>query len=323
MRACSVLLDRFECDVEGETLDLEVELEAGDAVLGAGDLEVHIAEVVFRTEDVGEDDVLADLAVGIALGDETGGDTGARCGDRHTGIHEGEAAAADGRHGSGAVGAHDFGDDADGVWELVFWRKDRKQGALCECTVSDFAATGESETTCFTGGERREVVVKDEGLAGRATGQAVDVLHVAAGAEGGDDEGLCFTAVEDGGAVNAWKHAGVAGDGAQVRSATAVDAAAGLEDVLAVELFLDLVEGASDVVAVYVFGTELLFESSGGLLGDGFDGELALGVAVVAEGCLDLFCSVLFAESVTSTGVMTSRSPSWPCRRLRRVPSVP
>ena len=145
LHACGgVLLDRFECDVEGETLDLEVELEAGDAVLRARDLEVHVAEVVFRAEDVGEDDVLADLAVGIALGDEADGDTCARCGDRHTCIHEGEAAAADRGHGSGAVGAHDFRDDADRVWELVFWRKDRKERALSECTVADFAATSES-----------------------------------------------------------------------------------------------------------------------------------------------------------------------------------
>ena len=147
--------------------------------------------------------------------------------------------------------------------------------------------------------------MEDEGLAGRATGEAVDVLHVAAGAEGADDEGLCFTTVEDGGAVNAWEDASVTRDGAEVRGTTTVDAATGLEDVLAVELFLDLVEGAGDVVAVDVFCAELLFEGCGGFLGDGFDRELALGVAVVAEGALDLLCGELFAEEATSSGVMT------------------
>ena len=36
-------------------VDLEVHLERGDAHFGAGDLEVHVAEVIFITEDVGQD----------------------------------------------------------------------------------------------------------------------------------------------------------------------------------------------------------------------------------------------------------------------------
>ena len=35
--------------------DLDVHLNAGDAVFGARDFEIHIAEVIFVTEDVGED----------------------------------------------------------------------------------------------------------------------------------------------------------------------------------------------------------------------------------------------------------------------------
>ena len=37
--------------------DLQVELDAGDAVLRAGHLEVHVAEVVFVADDVGQQDV--------------------------------------------------------------------------------------------------------------------------------------------------------------------------------------------------------------------------------------------------------------------------
>ena len=40
--------------VLADAVDLEVELDAGDALLGAGDLEVHVAEVVFVALDVGE-----------------------------------------------------------------------------------------------------------------------------------------------------------------------------------------------------------------------------------------------------------------------------
>ena len=36
---------------------LDVHLEGGDALLGAGDLEVHVAERVFEALDVGQDGV--------------------------------------------------------------------------------------------------------------------------------------------------------------------------------------------------------------------------------------------------------------------------
>jgi hypothetical protein len=44
----------------GQALDFEVELEAGDPVAGATDFEIHIPEMVFRTDDVRKDNVLGD-----------------------------------------------------------------------------------------------------------------------------------------------------------------------------------------------------------------------------------------------------------------------
>ncbi len=40
-------------DLLADAVDLQVELDAGDAVLRAGDLEVHVAEVVLVADDVG------------------------------------------------------------------------------------------------------------------------------------------------------------------------------------------------------------------------------------------------------------------------------
>ena len=37
-----------------DALDLDVHLQRGDAVAGAGDLEIHVAEVILVAEDVGE-----------------------------------------------------------------------------------------------------------------------------------------------------------------------------------------------------------------------------------------------------------------------------
>ena len=52
------LCQRFLHDLEIEAFDLDVHLDRSDSVLGSGDLEVHVAEVILSTEDVGEDRVL-------------------------------------------------------------------------------------------------------------------------------------------------------------------------------------------------------------------------------------------------------------------------
>ena len=48
------LLQRLLHDLV-EPFDLDVHLDRGDAPLGAGDLEVHVAEVILGAQDVGED----------------------------------------------------------------------------------------------------------------------------------------------------------------------------------------------------------------------------------------------------------------------------
>ena len=61
-------------------------------VLGAGDLEVHVAEVILRALDVGQDDVV------VALLDEAHRDAGDRRDDRHARVHQRERRAADRTH---------------------------------------------------------------------------------------------------------------------------------------------------------------------------------------------------------------------------------
>ena len=52
------LRERFLHDLEGEARCLDVHLDAGDALGGARDLEVHVAQRVFDALDVGQDLVL-------------------------------------------------------------------------------------------------------------------------------------------------------------------------------------------------------------------------------------------------------------------------
>jgi hypothetical protein len=55
--AVAGLGERLLEDLRERALDLDVHLDGGDALGGAADLEVHVAEVVLVAEDVGEDGV--------------------------------------------------------------------------------------------------------------------------------------------------------------------------------------------------------------------------------------------------------------------------
>ena len=52
--AVARLVQRDPHDLLGDRGDLDVHLQRGDALLGAGDLEVHVAEMVLVAEDVGQ-----------------------------------------------------------------------------------------------------------------------------------------------------------------------------------------------------------------------------------------------------------------------------
>ena len=80
-------------DFLGDALDLDVHLQRGDAVAGAGDLEVHVTEVILVTEDVGKDGVAA-IRV-LLVGDKSHSHTGNRLADLNTGVHKSETATAD------------------------------------------------------------------------------------------------------------------------------------------------------------------------------------------------------------------------------------
>ena len=85
--------------LEAQTLDFDVHLAGCNAVLRSGHLEVHIAQVVLVTQDIGEYNVLPRILVG----DQSHCDAGYRRLDRHTAIHEGQGTRTYGRHGGRTV----------------------------------------------------------------------------------------------------------------------------------------------------------------------------------------------------------------------------
>ena len=59
-------------DRSGQAVDLDIHLDGGDTLLGTSHLEVHVAEEIFQTLDIGQNNV---IVVGLA-GHQTAGDTG-------------------------------------------------------------------------------------------------------------------------------------------------------------------------------------------------------------------------------------------------------
>ena len=213
--------------------DLDVHLQRGDAVGGAGDLEVHVAEVILGALDVGQHDVV------VALLDQAHRDARDRRLDRHAGVHQRERRAADRGHRGGAVRLEDLGDDAHRVRELSAsgmtgtsarsasapWPMSRRFGPRMKPGLADR--------------ERREVVVVDVALR-RVERQVVDALLLLGRAKRGERQRLGLAAGEEGRAVRARRDRDVARDGADLLGA-AVGAALVDRDLLADDLLVDRV----------------------------------------------------------------------------------
>ena len=157
VQTCSTrLLQRgvhnFTCDA----LDLDIHLQSGNTVCRTGHLEIHVAKVVFVTQDIGQ------YCKIITFLNEAHCNTGNRRLQRHTGVHECEARAANRCHRAGTIGFSNFGYDADHVTKLVHVRHNRFNAAARQFTVTDFTALRRSDKACLAYAERREVVMQHE-----------------------------------------------------------------------------------------------------------------------------------------------------------------
>ena len=296
------LIERGGQHVGGNAVDLGVELQRGDHVGGSSDLEVHVAERVLGTEDVGEARV---LAFGVH---ETHGDTGHRSLDRHTGVHERQRRRAHRCHRGGTVRRHHFRDEAQRVGEIFLARHDRNEGSFGEDSVTDLATLGRTHAAGFTVGPRSHVVMVHVTLLVHR-GQRIDHLVHARHGECGHVQDLGLTALEQTRTVSRRQHAHFGRHRTQIARTAAVDANALVDDALAHQLlgetahrFFDFLVAAGERLAL---ATELCDGLGGrcigggvaiGLLGDldgvgdvgrhgGFDGGVDV-VGVVEHGCV-------------------------------------
>ena len=185
------LSQRHLHDLAGYALNLDVHLQGSDAIGGAGHFEVHVAEVIFVAQNVGEHSKT------VAVFDQAHSDAGHMRFHGHARIHQRQAASADRSHGRRTVGFGDFADHPHGVGEVFFAGQAGHQGALGQAAMADFAAFRSAHTAGFARGERRHVVVQHEAVF-VITGQGVDALGVALGAQRGNHQSLGFAAGKQG-----------------------------------------------------------------------------------------------------------------------------
>src|SRR5690554_687503 len=222
-------------DLFGDALDLDVHLQRGNTLLGTGNLEVHVAQVIFVTQDVGQDGKL------VAFLDQTHGDTGNRRLQRHTGIHQRQGRTTDRSHGAGTVGFSDFRDHTDAVGELIHIGHDRLDTTAGQTTVADFTAAGATHATTLTYRIGREVVVEHEGVFLLAF-QGIQQLRVTGGTQRGHDQRLGFATGEQRGAVGAIQHADFDVQRAHGLGVATVDARIAVDDALTHGAVFDLTE---------------------------------------------------------------------------------
>ena len=267
-------------DLLGDRGDLNVHLKRRDAGFGARDLEVHVAQMVLVSENVGEH------RKAVVLLDQPHGDTRHRLGQGHTGIHHRQGRAADRRHRRRAVGLGDLGHHANGVREIVLLRQQRLQRPPGELAVSDFAASRAQAEAGLADRIGREVVMEQEVLPVIPV-EAVDDLLVLAGAEGGHHQRLGLAAGEQRAAVGPRQNADLAFDGPDGFGVPAVDPLPGVQDVLADDVLFQALERTGDKAAVgFVFaesGDHLLLHRRDPVLALALDGFL-VGLAKIALG---------------------------------------
>ena len=136
-------------------MNLDIHLDCSNSVSCSRYLKVHIAEEILKTLNIGEYQIIL-----VTLsGNQTAGNARNRLSNRHTGSHQGHTGCTGGSHGSGTVGLHRLGNGTNGIGELLYRRKHRNQGLLCEGTVSDFSSSRTSGSLCLSYRISREVVL--------------------------------------------------------------------------------------------------------------------------------------------------------------------
>src|SRR5471032_1227322 len=271
-------------DLFGDAFDLDVHLQRGNTLGGTGYFEVHVAEVVFVTQDVGQDGEL------LAFFNQTHGDTGNRCLHRHTGVHQSQGSTADRSHGAGTVGLGDFRHNTNGVREHVGSRQHGCNRTTGQTAVTDFTTTSATHATTLTYRKRREVVVQHERAFFLAF-QGVQQLCVTGGAQCCNNQSLGFATGEQCRTVGLWQNTDFDVQRTYGLGVAAVDTWLAVYDIFANGAVFDFAESSFDFagrrLAFFTgqLGNNLVFQLTQASVTVGLDGDgVSLGDRVAELG---------------------------------------
>src|SRR5208282_3226601 len=154
-------MNRFCHDFQGNPWQLEIELEPRDAVSGPAKFEIHVAEMILGTNDIGQRCVPHE-PVSFELGDETDGYTADRFPDRYTGVHQCHCAGTNARHRGRSVRFHDFAADSNRIRKFAFGRDNRFDRTFGKCAVTDLTPARTAEPSGLPDAEWWKIVVEDK-----------------------------------------------------------------------------------------------------------------------------------------------------------------
>ena len=287
----AALLECLGNDVVGQTVDLDIHLDGGDALAGAAYLKVHIAVEVLHALNVQHGHPA------ITLGDQTAGDARHRRLDGHTGVHKRQRGTADGCLRGGTVGGKHLGDAADGVGELLQRGQHRHQSTLRQSAVTDLPATGAAGSTCLAYRVGREVIVVDIPL-GLLVGQIVHELVVLGTAQSAGGEHLRLTTGEHAGAVDPGQDAHFCSQRTDLVDATTVHTLALIQQPAAHHELLHLVAHQIQIRSGQV---RVLLRNA---VHDGQQGSIPDVLVVGVHGCLKVV-QILVLDGVVQVHIQT------------------
>src|SRR5450432_2263140 len=96
-------MNRFAQNLVAHAGQLEIKLKTSDAVLRPAKFEIHVPEMIFGADDVGQEVVALQIAALVVLGHESDGNTGDRRLDGNARVHQREHAGANARHRGRAI----------------------------------------------------------------------------------------------------------------------------------------------------------------------------------------------------------------------------
>ncbi len=239
-------------NLEGQSVALDVHLCGGETVFCARRLEVHVAQMVLISEDIGEDGVL----VFARILDQSHRNARHRLLHWHAGIHQSQCSCAHCGHRRGAVRLQNLAHQPHRIGEVL--RYLTLQCAPGQVTMAYLAASYAALCLSLAGAERREVVVKEEALVGLVE-HIVDQFLVELRAKSASTEALCLSTGEYCGAVRHGKRRDLAPDGAYIGGLAAVQSHALVQDAAphGVALHVCVVSFSLGVLLFQLLGVEI------------------------------------------------------------------